>query len=54
MPKGQIKRKAPEHLSRDKYMVIRHEGNQPVVGFRAGDIFYALWIEAAYGDVYDH
>lgn len=54
MPKTQIKKTAPEHLARDKYMVIRHEGNLPVVGFRAGDIFYALWIEAAFGDVYDH
>lgn len=54
MPEKQIKKNAPENLAQDKYMVVRHQGNQPVVGFKAGDIFYALWIEATYGDIYDH
>lgn len=54
LPKKQIKKDAPDHLSQEKYMVVRHEGNLPVVGFKAGDIFFALWIEANYGDIYDH
>lgn len=54
LPSRQIKRDAPEHLTQDKYMVMRHEGNHSFVGFKAGDTFYALWIEAAFGDVYDH
>lgn len=54
LPKKQIKKVAPDHLAQEKYMVMRHEDNLPFVGFKAGDIFYALWIEARYGDVYKH
>ena len=35
-------------------MVLRHEGNYPFVGYKIRDTFYVLWIEANYGDVYDH
>jgi hypothetical protein len=54
LPKKQIKKVAPEHLAQEKYMVLRHEGNHPIVGFKVGEVFYALWVEANYGDVYDH
>ncbi|MBO9522131.1 MAG: hypothetical protein J7518_11390 [Nocardioidaceae bacterium] len=54
MPARQIHPTPPEHLQQDKYMVFRHDGNQPVVGFKVGDVFHALWFEADYGDVYDH
>jgi hypothetical protein len=54
LPASSIKRVPPEQLAQDKYMVLRHEGNQPFVGYKIGDTFYVLWIEANYGDVYDH
>jgi hypothetical protein len=54
LPAKSIKRNPPEQLAQDKYMVLRHEGNQPFVGYKIGDTFYVLWIEANYGDVYDH
>jgi hypothetical protein len=54
LPSYMIKRNPPEVLAQDKYMVLRHEGNQPFVGYKIGDTFYVLWIEANYGDVYDH
>jgi hypothetical protein len=54
MPKKQIKPQLPEHLQQDKYMVFRHHQNLPVLGFKAGDTFYVLWIENEYGQVYDH
>lgn len=49
-----IKRSPPEELAQDKYMALRHEGNHPFVGYKIGDTFYVLWMEADYGDVYDH
>jgi hypothetical protein len=54
LPKNQIKKRAPDHLAQTKYMVFRHDANLPVVGFKAGNVFYALWVEARYGDVYQH
>lgn len=54
LPQKKIKRKAPEHLCLDKYMVFRHDGNHSFVGYRIGDVFFMLWAEANYGDVYDH
>ena len=54
LPSHKIKRKPPEELAQDKYMVLRHEGNYPFVGYKIRDTFYVLWIEANYGDVYDH
>ena len=44
----------PESLFRDKYMVFRHDGNHPFAGFKAGDVFYVLWVEAKYNDLYSH
>lgn len=54
LPRKQIKPEPPDHLREDMYMVFRHDGNLPFVGFKAGDTFYVLWIEADYGDLYDH
>lgn len=54
LPHKAIKPSVPEVLEETKYMVFRHAGNLPVAGFRAGDTFYALWIETRYGDLYDH
>ncbi|TQS42855.1 hypothetical protein [Cryptosporangium phraense] len=54
LPAHQIKKVAPDALAQNKYMVVRHEGNLPAVGYKVGDTFYVLWIEACYGDVYNH
>lgn len=54
MPAGQIKKAAPEALAQQKYMILRHHQNLPMVGFKVNDTFHVLWIEASYGDVYDH
>lgn len=54
IPRSQIKPALPEMLQEDKVTVFRHEGNHPFAGFRAGDVFYVLWIEVNYGDLYDH
>jgi len=54
MPASQIKPTAPQELAQERYMVFRHDGNLPFAGYRVGDTFYVLWIEAKYGDLYDH
>lgn len=54
LPAKVIKRTPPEQLAQDKYMVLRHEGNHPFVGYKIGDTFYVLWMETNYGDVYNH
>ena len=54
LPKKIMKPVPPESLQQDKYMVFRHHGNLPFVGFKAGDTFHVLWIEASYDDVYKH
>lgn len=54
LPASAIKRSVPSDLEQEKYMVFRHDGNLPVVGFKAGSVFYPLWFESNYGDVYDH
>lgn len=54
LPKKQIKPSVPESLEQEKYMVFRHEGNLPFVGFKVGNVFNVLWIEVEYGKVYDH
>jgi len=54
LPKATFKPSIPDALSRSKYMVFRHDGNLPFAGFKAGDVFYVLWIEAKYNDLYKH
>lgn len=54
LPMTEIKPRVPEKYQQEKFVVFRHEGNLPFVGFRAGDVFYVLWIETKYGDLYDH
>ncbi len=36
------------------YTVLRYFGNLPMVGWRDRDVFHIVWVEANYGDVYDH
>lgn len=54
IPTSQIRPEVPEMYCEDKVMIFRHEGNHAFAGFRAGDVFYVLWIEVNYGDLYDH
>jgi hypothetical protein len=49
-----FKPRIPESLECDRYTVFRHEGNLPFAGFRSGDVFHVLWIEARYNELYDH
>ena len=44
----------PDSIKRDRYLVLRHDGNLPFVGFRTGDVFHVLWIEKKYNELYDH
>jgi hypothetical protein len=39
---------------RDKFHVFRYSGKLPMAGVRAGDVFHVVWIEAAFGELYDH
>ena len=54
LPHSQIHPRPPEFLRRDEYMIFRHEGNHPFAGIKIGDVFFVLWIEARYGDLYAH
>lgn len=54
IPCSQFSPQKPEFLNIPKYMVFRHEGNHAFAGFKAGDTFYVLWIEARYNDLYSH
>lgn len=55
LPMSMIRPRVPEFLEdEDKITIYRHEGNLPFAGFRAADVFYVIWIETKYGDLYDH
>lgn len=55
MPRGEIKRQIPDAFAEERtFAVLRYDGNLPMVGVRVRDVFQVIWIEANYGDVYDH
>ena len=54
LPKSSFRPKIPDALTRTKYMVFRHDGNLPFAGFKAGDVFYVLWVEAKFNELYKH
>ena len=55
MPKRSIKAQIPGQFQDvDKFTVFRHEGNLPFVGWKNGSVFYLIWIECQYGELYDH
>jgi hypothetical protein len=54
LPKGKIRPQIPQHLELDDYLVFRHQGNLPFVGFRSGDVFDVLWIETEFNTLYQH
>jgi hypothetical protein len=55
IPSKQIKRQIPDDFKGDtSFMVLRYHENLPMVGTRVRDVFQIIWIEAQYGDVYNH
>jgi hypothetical protein len=44
----------PQFADREKFMVFRYSGLRPMAGARVGDVFYILWIEREFGELYDH
>lgn len=55
MPRKSIKPKVPAQFEdTEKFHVLRYSGKLPMVGVRLLDTFHIIWIEAAFGDVYDH
>jgi hypothetical protein len=55
MPKESIKPSVPVRFTdQERFLVFRYCGNLPMVGVRVLDVFHILWIENAYGRVYDH
>ena len=55
IPSSQIKPAIPRQFQDvEKFRVFRHQGNLPFVGWRDGAIFYLIWIEKEYNDLYNH
>lgn len=55
IPLRKIKPACPEILQdAEDVLVFRHEGNLPFAGVRADDVFYVVWIESSYNDLYEH
>lgn len=54
IPRWKIKPSIPEKFKADDYIVYRHHGNLPFAGLIIKDVFYVLWIEKSYNDLYDH
>lgn len=55
LPVAKIKPQIPPQFQgQDRVRVYRHEGNGALAGFKVDSIFYILWIEAKFGDLYDH
>ncbi|MDO5031289.1 hypothetical protein [Corynebacterium sp.] len=55
LPRRVIKPHIPQQFTDvEKFHVYRHEGNHALVGWKSGHIFYVIWIEARFNDLYDH
>jgi hypothetical protein len=55
MPAAQIKAPIPPQFQdQERFMVFRYYGLLPMAGVRVGDVFHILWIEPAFGRLYDH
>ncbi len=55
IPSAQIKSSIPERFNdRGVFIVFRFAGLLPMVGIRARNVFYAIWLEPSFGDLYDH
>jgi hypothetical protein len=55
LPANSIKPSVPSQLEgTETFMVLRYSGKLPMVGFRSLDTFHIIWIEQAFGDLYNH
>jgi hypothetical protein len=55
IPRAQIHPPIPDDFQdQESFTVLRYHGLLPMVGTRSKDVFHILWIEAKFGDVYDH
>ncbi|KQB83569.1 hypothetical protein Cocul_01639 [Corynebacterium oculi] len=55
IPKKSIRPAVPEKFSdQDKFRVYRHLGNLPMAGVKMKNVYYVLWIEKEYGELYEH
>lgn len=55
LPVSQIKPNMPRKFNKQKHVhVFRHFDNLPFAGVKVSGVFYLLWVEHRYGDLYDH
>ncbi len=55
IPASVIKPQIPRQFQDlEKFRVYRHKGNLPFVGWKDGEVFYVIWIEKAYNELYKH
>lgn len=44
----------PDCVKDNSIIACRFSGKKPMIGFRDKDVFYVVWFEKNYGDVYKH
>ena len=50
-----LKRPIPNHLTDDvTFIALRFSGLKPMVGYRSGNTFHAIWFDRDMKGVYDH
>ena len=55
LPSEQIKAPIPaQFVDEDKFLVFRYHGQLPMAGIRVRDVFHILWVEPAFGRLYNH
>lgn len=55
IPVSQIKPTIPRKFENESHLLVfRHHGNLPFAGVKVAGVFYLLWVEHTYGDLYDH
>lgn len=55
IPIGQLKKQMEIRIEDDHLLVLRATGDNHVfLGFRKGDVFNVVFIEAEFGDIYNH
>lgn len=40
--------------NKTKILILRYHGNRPLAGFRDGSVFFLVWIESEFNDLYIH
>jgi hypothetical protein len=52
---AQIRASVPRRFEGEsRFMMFRYHGRLPMGGTRIRDVYHVLWIEGAFGDLYDH